>query len=66
MDCATHRGDEGVVGTWVECSVQGDVRPRILVARSALVDEESRRTVHLVSRYEEEFVESIVISTAPL
>lgn len=66
MDCTTYRSDEGVIDTWAKRNAQGDVCPRILVTRSALVDKESRRTVHFVSECEDELAKSIVISTAPL
>ena len=60
VGCATHCGDEGVVGAWAERGAQGDVCPRIPVTRSALVDEESRRTEHLVSECEEKLGKWVV------
>ena len=49
-----HSRDEGIVCTRAERSAQGDVCPRIPVARGALVDEESRGAEHVVSKCEEE------------
>lgn len=60
----THGGDEGVIGTWAERDAQGDMCPRILVARSTLVDEESGRTEHVVSKHG--WGEFITVSIAPL
>lgn len=66
--CTTYRVDEGVIGTWAERSAQSNMCPRILVAGSALVDEESGRTAHRVSSKHGEELEhsNIVISIAPL